>query len=193
MTTSAAEAQRIDTEIAAQVHRIEEAERRLGWAYDGLLSMYAHLNNVRPVYIRKVRTIPVSRETAIEWLASLDPEGYDLYSGAFTTHAKRLAEIREREAEVAREYEAYDALNAAYDGWARFFVVTSSAGHIHSSMSCGTCRVTTTYGWLPSLSGLTEADAVAECGPALCSVCFPSAPLDHLGKLTAAKARKLAA
>jgi hypothetical protein len=58
--------------------------------------------------------------------------------------------------------------------WSRFFLVTSSDGHIHSSMSCSTCRVTTEFGWLPELSGQTEADAVAAHGPLLCTVCFPS-------------------
>lgn len=62
--------------------------------------------------------------------------------------------------------------------WARFFLVTSSDGHIHSSMACSTCRVTTEFGWLPELSGQTEADAVAAHGPLLCSVCFPSAPVE---------------
>jgi hypothetical protein len=62
--------------------------------------------------------------------------------------------------------------------WARFFLVTSSDGHIHSSMSCSTCRSTTEFGWLPELSGQTEADAVVAHGPLLCSVCFPSAPVE---------------
>lgn len=63
--------------------------------------------------------------------------------------------------------------------WTRFFLVTSSSnGHIHSSMSCSTCRMTTEFTWLPELSGKTEADAVAAHGPLLCSVCFPSAPVE---------------
>lgn len=71
------------------------------------------------------------------------------------------------------EYDAkYDA-----NPWSRFFVVTSSAGHIHSSMECQTCNPATTYRWLPELSGDTEEAAVRAHGPNLCSVCFPSAPL----------------
>ena len=60
--------------------------------------------------------------------------------------------------------------------WSRFFLVTSSQGHVHSSMDCSTCFESTQYGWLPTLSGLTEADAVVQEGSILCSVCFPSAP-----------------
>jgi hypothetical protein len=86
-----------------------------------------------------------------------------------------------------------DELEANYTGWSRFFLVTSSKGHIHSSMDCSTCRHTTRYGWLPELSGKTEAEAVESQGPALCSVCFPSAPVEWTAeKITAAKATKLA-
>lgn len=90
--------------------------------------------------------------------------------------------------------EQMEKLEKSYTGWSRFFLVTSSKGHIHSSMSCSTCRVTTTYGWLPELSGRTEADCVAEFGPALCSVCFPSAPVEWtIGEITKARAAKAAA
>lgn len=69
-----------------------------------------------------------------------------------------------------------DRYNAA--PWSRFFIVTSSNGHIHSSMYCSTCRPTTGFGWLSELSGLTEVDAVAAHGPLLCTVCFPLAPIE---------------
>lgn len=62
--------------------------------------------------------------------------------------------------------------------WSRFFLVRNSGGHIHSSMRCSTCFVTTSFAWLPTLSGLTEKDAVDEHGTILCSVCFPSAPVE---------------
>lgn len=88
-----------------------------------------------------------------------------------------------------------DIMEATYTGWSRYFLVTSSPGHIHSSMYCPTCRFTTTYGWLPQLSGNTEAEAVAEHGPTLCTVCFPSAPVAWTTgkKITAAQAAKKAA
>jgi hypothetical protein len=62
--------------------------------------------------------------------------------------------------------------------WSRFFLVTNAGGHVHSSMGCPTCHPTTDFVWLPALSGLTEADAVAAQGPRLCTVCFPSAPTE---------------
>jgi hypothetical protein len=93
-------------------------------------------------------------------------------------------------------YERIAELNAVWEEhrWSRFFLVTSSAGHVHSSMWCSTCRPTTAYGWKPELSGKSEAEAVKALGPALCSVCFPSAPVAHQGgKITKAQAAKLAA
>lgn len=65
-----------------------------------------------------------------------------------------------------------------YKGWARFFLVTSSDGHIHRSLNCSTCRPQTRYDWLVDLSGLTEADAVKAHGALLCTVCYPSAPVE---------------
>jgi hypothetical protein len=124
---------------------------------------------------------------------------WDGWKGAIATHeARRAVEVFAKLAErtaVAEDIKAeIEALEDLYTGWSRFFVVTSSSGHIHSSMHCSTCYHTTTYGWLPELSGKTEAEAVEAHGPALCSVCFPSAPVDMVGgKITKAQAAKKAA
>jgi hypothetical protein len=63
--------------------------------------------------------------------------------------------------------------------WPRFFTVRG--GHVHSSENCQTCHrngIPTDIGWNPELSGQSEVVAVKALGPMLCSVCFPSAPLD---------------
>lgn len=62
--------------------------------------------------------------------------------------------------------------------WPRFYLVANAGGHIHKSMSCSTCRPSTQYVFLPELSGLSEEQAVKAQGPVLCSICFPSAPID---------------
>ena len=49
-------------------------------------------------------------------------------------------------------------------------------------MDCSTCNKmgkATEFGWLCDLSGLDEAAAVAIHGPWLCTVCFPSAPVEY--------------
>lgn len=89
-------------------------------------------------------------------------------------NAARLADarsIRDSVADTVREHESH------YTGWSRYFLVTSSSGHVHSSLACSTCYWDTRYAALPELSGLTDADAVAAYGEILCSVCFPDAPV----------------
>jgi len=71
--------------------------------------------------------------------------------------------------------------------WSRFFFVTNTNGHIHESMHCSTCYDTTDYQWLTHLSDRTEAEAVADWGKVLCSVCYPSAPTEWTDGLPLAK------
>jgi hypothetical protein len=97
-----------------------------------------------------------------------------------------------REAQV-RTIERYEAARAATGAaleaklehdkiwdengrWNRFFLVQD--GHIHARTSCQSLRPTTRVGWLPELSGETEAEAVAAHGAMLCSFCFASAPVE---------------
>lgn len=95
-----------------------------------------------------------------------------------TAQALAAAEERLGEARVAcRECEAeYESRP-----WARYWLVTSSDGHIHASRHCSTCnkgRAPTGFALAAYLSGKSEAEAVADLGPALCSVCYPSAPVE---------------
>jgi len=65
--------------------------------------------------------------------------------------------------------------------WSRYWLVTSSDGHIHRSCHCSTCNKglrRTGFALTPFLSGTSDAVAVADLGPALCSVCFPDAPVE---------------
>ena len=104
-----------------------------------------------------------------------------------------------RSTEEARE--RVEAANAAlieadkeYEGWTRFFLVPG--GHIHSTRSCSSCNkrgAITSFSWLPELSGLTEADAVTAHGSVLCTVCFPSAPVEWTTDKAPKSARKVGA
>ena len=88
--------------------------------------------------------------------------------------AKREIDLESRRGERNEKREAVKALDAAeYKGWRRFFLVK----HIHSSQHCSSFRPTTRVGWLPQVSGLTEAEAVAEYDATLCTKCFSSAPV----------------
>lgn len=85
-------------------------------------------------------------------------------------------------------------LHALFDAhrWSRFFLVTSSIGHIHRSTHCPSCYPTTRYGWLPDLSGESEAAAVAAHGARLCTVCFPTAPVEYTNYFDEAAKSKVA-
>lgn len=123
-------------------------------------------------------------------------------SGAFTPAynaapgARALAsydEHRTAAREAAEELDAMDAAFRARGGWSRFWLVRG--GHIHSSMQCSTCNKNgqaTEFGWLPALSGRAEADAVAEHGALLCTVCFPSAPVEWTNGREVAAAERAA-
>lgn len=83
------------------------------------------------------------------------------------------------------------AMDEAYTGWSRFFPsITKSQPHIHRSLSCRTLHADTVMSWAPQMSGQTEAEAVADLDEALCSVCFPSAPValhEYVSKRTTAE------
>lgn len=92
---------------------------------------------------------------------------------ALAAAEERLDEARVACGECEAEYESRP--------WSRYWLVTSSDGHIHASRHCSTCnkgREPTGFALAAYLSGKTEAEAVADLGPALCSVCYPSAPVE---------------
>lgn len=97
------------------------------------------------------------------------------YSSFPAAIARAEARIAELTPEADRLYKiASDMDRDEYTGWSRFFLVE----HIHSNRACSSFRPTTRIGWLPSVSGLTEAEAVKEHGATLCTICFPSAPVE---------------
>lgn len=91
------------------------------------------------------------------------------------------------ESTVAAESEKLDAIqnemntyNDEFDargGWSRFFLVTNTGGHVHSSTSCSTCSSDTQFGWLTEHSGKDEAEIIDAAGDRACTVCFPDAPV----------------
>jgi hypothetical protein len=111
------------------------------------------------------------------------------YLAQYDAADAEIAQITERESEISTEW-------CRRDGWTRKWLVTSSAGHLHSSENCPTCRLTTTFALWPDLSGLTEAEAIAALGryaDSLCSVCFPTAPVaTNRTNISKAQALKIA-
>lgn len=104
-------------------------------------------------------------------------EGPDMTRGG-TWKQSILDSFEKARSGVDEAREAYKEAEKKYEGWSRFFLVNNVNGHIHSSMNCPTCKMDTTFSWLPDISGLEEKDAVDAHGPRLCSHCFPSAPAE---------------
>jgi hypothetical protein len=87
---------------------------------------------------------------------------------------KKLAEAQQRLQARLDATEPYEGQFLARGGWSRYFrVVTSGAGHVHSSRACRTCFTTTRYQWVPALSGLDATEVVDLYGSEMCAVCFP--------------------
>lgn len=109
--------------------------------------------------------------------------------------AERVANYNEAVEALTAASDAAAEHEAGYTGWARYWLVVSSAGHVHTTRQCSTCnngKRATRFALLPSLSGGTVDEVVALVGPNLCSTCYPLAPVaDTGGKLTEAVAKVL--
>lgn len=125
------------------------------------------------------------------WSLRMDINSYrrDLEAGDAAA-AEHLAIATARLADVEAEL---DVIESFYTGWTRFYIVRNNGGHVHSSVHCSTCFPTTVFGWLTSLSGATETEAVEAMGETMCTVCFPSSPTGGMSKLTLRKREAVAA
>lgn len=174
-TTTAAQAQEIDRQIAERSGQLAKAEALQASRMD---TLHDAVDDRKRSASRGRRTVRVWTMDPEDVLAKAEALG-DEWILSYSRPASALVEAYHQAADAVQALRAEVlALEDQYDGWSRFFLVTSSDGHIHSSMRCSTCTPSTTFGWLPDMSGRTEADVVAEHGALLCSVCFPSAPVD---------------
>lgn len=150
----------IDTAIALKMDEVEAAAHHVQVAARRVRESAGQ---------REVRTV-TGRTSSYEWTGTFADALVSARAALVLAHTAAADTLRTLKAEQR-------ALEAQYTGWSRFFLVTNSNGHIHSSLNCHTCFATTTYRWVTSLSGQSEAETVAELGEILCSVCYPSAPV----------------
>lgn len=104
------------------------------------------------------------------------------YKDADTKVPRIKASAEQLRAQIAAyRTENIDPLEAEYERrgrWSRFFLVTSSGGgHVHSSMSCSTCRPQTQFVWLVEEAGKNEDEIIDRAGDGACTACFPHAPV----------------
>lgn len=187
----------VDTRIAAAYQAYFDAQRNQKQALQSLYYLVPH--KLRAKRYEANGELILNGEFIVASAAKLEELflagviGSPLESYQRQREAEEFDTFRAKVAAVKVAYDAYVAVSKEYDGWSRFFLVPG--GHIHSSMDCSTCNhrgTQTEFGWLPDLSGLSEADAVAIHGPWLCTVCYPSAPVEYTNGEELAAAAKAA-
>jgi hypothetical protein len=93
---------------------------------------------------------------------------------------KAVETIKALNVERGELFDEVAPLNEAYRAqrWTRFYLVTNSNGHVHTSTECETCFADTDFGWLTQFSG-TEQDEMGKLsGDAACARCFPNLPAE---------------
>ncbi|AEQ21010.1 conserved hypothetical protein [Rhodococcus phage E3] len=99
--------------------------------------------------------------------------------------AKRESNIARLQAQIEQEEALLKPLTDEYKargGWTRAYLVNNADGHVHSTTGCNTCRWTTQFQWLTSLSGQSQDEIVAAAGELACTVCYPDAPVEVTSK-----------
>lgn len=164
----------IDEKLAELYWEHAQAEQRTASALESLRHMLGQRTTGR-------RADRVSRADTLAAAEARRDEYNIMYGRTFGEMVDKYAALVRVAESIETEADEY---NDEYDrrgGWSRFFTVQQHNGHVHSSMHCQTCNRNgqpTSFGWNPKLSGKSEAEAVAELGPSLCTVCFPSAPVE---------------
>jgi hypothetical protein len=111
-------------------------------------------------------------------------QGFKHYDGLAEKYEARIPALREQLVPIKAEALPYENEYVRRGGWSRAFLVSNSNGHVHSSMNCSTCFITTQYAWMIDYSGKDEAEIVEAAGCMACTVCFPSAPVEILAQPT---------
>lgn len=120
-----------------------------------------------------------------ELQAEAYPNYYERQHAANAWKRYLLALDAEAQADdVWHEIAEYDEVYRARGSWTRAYLVDNSNGHVHSSMNCSSCYPTTRYHWLIEMADHTEAEIVEKAGERACTVCYPSAPVEHLARPT---------
>jgi hypothetical protein len=172
-----AEAKAADAKLAELTTIAQGIEQRVGAIADRAVSAtgasMAFLSGGR-------KGMSLDGRTAITWADVMAVAVGELAPRRFGDRNRVAALVAEHKSVAAEHREAHAAVRAwdeaNYKGWQRFFLVPD--GHIHAWTGCSSLRITTKIGWLPDLSGETEAEAVAAHGAMLCTKCFPSAPVE---------------
>jgi hypothetical protein len=173
----------IDTELYRLYIAAGEAEARVAREIGSLRKALGQ----RPVWRGRRQVWTVSEADTLATAEGKADAGEDMGAGhygrtwadQYDRYTAAVAKLATIEVEVA----PLDAEYVRRGRWNRYFMAQSSNGHYHRSMRCSTCNrgaEPTRFAWNPEMSGMAEADAIAELGrraAILCTVCFPGAPV----------------
>jgi hypothetical protein len=148
----------------SEISYAREIDTKIAAAFDAAWLMQSALDTERQSLEKYQRQLKIPYNSR--------PRDQERIQGYITQTEAKVAELEPKAAKLKADAEELNRV--MYGGWPRFFLVQ----HIHNSMYCSSFRPTTRVGWLPDVSGLTEAEAVAEHGATLCTKCFPSAPVE---------------
>lgn len=170
----------IDTELA----RLHDINAKHHMARSSSISTAHRLNGERAVYKGRQRVWLNSAEDTLNELA-LKIADECLPNWDMKDAIACIEHVGQLDRQIAAVTAEIEKLEAEYSRrpWSRFISVED--GHLHSGTRCagGTIRISTKIGWHPELSGKTEAEAVEQFGPMLCTHCYPSAPVEFtIGK-----------
>jgi hypothetical protein len=113
--------------------------------------------------------------------------------GSYESHYYTPEKVAEAEREIVAASAAradlmteQEPLNARYaaERWNRYYLVTNTNGHVHTSTRCRTCFVTTQFAWLTEQSGMSHDDLTDLAGELSCAECFPNLPPEIMAKKT---------
>jgi hypothetical protein len=182
----------IDTLLLERLRARNEASRRLRAATDSLLWCFAkrrHFGTGTTLFLHPDFDGPLDvpfeeasrHQIEADQLVELYRQGHPRLKCAADT----VAVIDRASADLTEALSLVDEIDQEFKSrpWSRYWLVTSSDGHIHRGVDCSTCNKglqPTGFALVPYLSGSTVESAVADLGPALCSRCFPGAPVEAL-------------
>lgn len=179
-----------DTKLAQAYDDLNKSKRDLYYATTDMHSLLKDRPQIKYVRKNRVAIYEHTPEQTRERLEELSQSETNIYDKERQQDAMQsFDEAQQKIQKYEQKIEKLDAVHQKHN-WSRFFIVPD--GHIHSSMHCSTCnkRGLTSFSWLPDLSGKTEAKAVEDHGARLCTVCFPSAPVEWTNYLEEEKKKK---
>ena len=117
----------------------------------------------------------VSKESKLQCLELIKKRANDV-----NYEQRLILELAIVENELKEIQEKIDSLEKVYSEhkWNRAFICTNGNGHVHKTMLCSTCYVTTRFAWMTDYSASTEQEIVEAAGSDACTICYPTAPVE---------------